>query len=147
MKALIQKVTSAHVEVDHEIVGQIERGLLVFLGVTHEDSEKDIDYLVNKIVNLRLFEGEKGAFDQSATDNQREILIVSQFTLYASCKKGRRPDFTAAAKPEIAEALYDRFAQKMRDTGLPVATGQFGAHMEVKLVNDGPVTLMIDSRS
>jgi len=147
MKALIQRSKGAKVSVEGEVVGQIGPGLLVLLGVTHEDSEKDVDFLVQKIVNLRVFPGEGGEFDTSALEGKREILVVSQFTLYGSCKKGRRPDFNDAAKPEHAEALYKIFVQKVRETGLTVATGQFQAYMQVDLNNDGPVTLMLESKS
>ena len=145
MKALIQRVSGASVRVDGEVIGQIGAGLVVLLGIRHEDSEKDAEYLVQKIVNLRLFPSEKSGFDTSVLEEENEVLVVSQFTLYGSCKKGRRPDFGEAARPEQAEDLYNSFVEKMRETGLHVATGQFGAEMKVELVNDGPVTLMIES--
>ncbi len=147
MKALIQRTSGAKVTVENAVVGEIGEGLVVLLGITHKDTEKDVDYLVQKIVNLRIFPGEKGAFDTSALDGNKEVLVVSQFTLYGSCNKGRRPDFNDAAKPEQAEALYKIFVQQMRDTGLKVETGKFQAHMQVDLNNDGPVTLMIESKS
>lgn len=127
------------------MVGQISEGLVVLLGVTHEDTEKEATYLAQKIVNLRIFQGEGGEFDRSALEEQKEILVVSQFTLYGSTKKGRRPDFNDAAKPGPAEKLYKFFVQQIRETGLTVATGKFQAYMQVELVNDGPVTLMLES--
>ena len=145
MKILIQRVKQASVTVENKKIGQIGSGLLVFLGITHQDSEKDIDFLVNKMVNLRLFASEKSGFDHSAVDLNKEILIVSQFTLYADCKKGRRPDFNDSAKPEIAEILYQKFVGKTRQTGLKIATGQFKTHMEIELINDGPVTMILES--
>lgn len=147
MKALIQRSKGAKVTVEDQVVGEIGPGLVVLLGVTHEDTEKDADYLVQKIVNLRIFPSEGGEFDTSALEGKREVLVVSQFTLYGSCKKGRRPDFNDAAGPEQAEELYKIFVQKMRETGLRVATGQFQAYMQVDLNNDGPVTLMLESKS
>lgn len=128
-----------------DVIGQIGSGLVVLLGITHEDSEKDVDFLVQKIVNLRIFPGDGGEFDTSALDSKKEILVVSQFTLYGSCKKGRRPDFNDAAKPDKAELLYKLFVQQLSETGLKVATGKFQAYMQVDLNNDGPVTLMIES--
>lgn len=145
MKLVIQKVSQASVAIGNKIVGKINKGLMVLVGVTHGDSEKDIDYLVNKLVNLRLFPSENSYFDQSLAEAQGEILVVSQFTLYASTKKGRRPDFTASAKPDFAEPLYKKFVQKLVEAGLPVKTGVFGANMQINLVNDGPVTLILDS--
>lgn len=146
MKALIQRVSRAKVTVEGKTIGEIDKGILVFLGITHEDSEKDVDYLLEKIINLRIFPKESGHFDQSVQDIQGSLLIVSQFTLYGSIKKGRRPDFTASARPEPAEALYTSFVKKARKTGLEVATGEFGALMDVELVNDGPVTFQIESK-
>ena len=147
MKALVQRSKGAKVTVDDEVIGKIEAGLVVLLGITHEDSEKDVDFLVNKIVNLRIFPGTGGEFDSSALDGKKEILVVSQFTLYGSCKKGRRPDFNDAAKPDKAELLYKLFVHKLGETGLKVATGKFQTTMQVDLNNDGPVTLMIESKS
>jgi D-tyrosyl-tRNA(Tyr) deacylase len=146
MRALIQRVSKAKVTVDGEVTGEIDKGILVLLGITHEDSEKDVDYLIEKIVNLRIFPDKSGHFDLSVTDVKGGILVVSQFTLYGSTKKGRRPDFSASAKPEKAEYQYDLFIDKMRKTGLNTSTGRFGAMMDVELVNDGPVTLMLESR-
>ena len=145
MKALIQRTSQAKVVVDGKTVGEIGNGLVVLLGIKDGDGEKDINTLVNKIVNLRVFAGDGGHFDRSLIDINGEVLIVSQFTLYGSTKKGRRPDFTDSAKPEIAEPLYDLFVEKMQETGITVATGVFGAMMDVHLINKGPVTLMIES--
>lgn len=145
MKTLLQRVQKATVTVEEKIIGQIGPGVLVFLGIKENDSEKDIAYLVNKIVNLRIFPSPTSGFDHSLLEEKKEILVVSQFTLYANCQKGRRPDFGEAAKPEIAEKLYLKFIEKMKETGLNVSTGQFQANMNVELVNDGPVTLMIES--
>lgn len=145
MKALLQRTTGATVSVEGEVVGQIGEGLVVLLGVAHSDTEKDAEYLAQKIVNLRIFPGEKGELDRSALDDKLEVLVVSQFTLYGDCKKGRRPDFIEAAKPEQAEKLYKFFVQQILDSGLTVATGRFQAMMQVELINDGPVTLMLES--
>ena len=145
MKALVQRVSQAKVTVEGETTGEIKEGLLIFLGITHEDTEKEAEALLSKILNLRLFEGESGHFDHSVSEVNGELLIVSQFTLYGSCKKGRRPDFTAAAKPEKAEGLYNHFVKKTRETGLKTATGRFGAMMSVDLTNEGPATFIIET--
>ena len=145
MKALLQRVQKASVRVDHQVISHIGPGLLIFLGVHQDDSEKQVDQLVNKIINLRVFPSESSGFDKSALEEQKEILVVSQFTLYGSCQKGRRPDFSEAAKPEQAQNLYNKFVEKIRETGLNVSTGQFQADMKVELLNDGPVTLMIET--
>ncbi len=145
MRALIQRVSKAKVTVDSDTVGEINKGILVLLGITHEDSEKDVDYLVEKIVNLRIFPDKSDHFDLSVTDVGGEILVVSQFTLYGSTKKGRRPAFNDSANPEIAEPLYNLFIDKMRKTGLNTSTGRFGAMMEVELINSGPVTFLLES--
>jgi len=145
MRALIQRVSEAKVTVEGKTVGQIGAGLVVLLGIKHDDTEQDADKLVNKIADLRVFESEKGHFETSLLEEAKEVLVVSQFTLYGSTKKGRRPDFTAAAKPDLAESLYDYFIKKMRETGLKTETGEFGAMMDVHLVNNGPVTFMIES--
>lgn len=145
MRALIQRVSRARVTVDEKETGAINEGILVLLGITHKDSEKEVDYLVDKIANLRIFPGEKSGFDQSLIDTGGSLFVVSQFTLYGSTKKGRRPDFNDAARPEKAEPLYKFFVQKAREKGLKVETGQFGAHMMVELTNDGPVTLVIET--
>ena len=147
MKVLIQKVKKASVTVNKQEIGSIGAGLLVFLGISKSDTEKDIDYLVNKIVNLRIFPGDgDSGFDKSVLEEEKEVLVVSQFTLYGSCDKGRRPDFFEAARPEDAEVLYDKFVGKMVETGVSTATGQFQAMMDVSLINDGPVTLILESK-
>ena len=145
MKALIQRVKRAKVTVEGNVAGEIGKGILVFLGVAHDDNEKDVDYLLNKIANLRIFRSEKSGFDQSVQDINGSLLVISQFTLYGDTKKGRRPDFTAAAKPKLAEALYDSFIKKAHKMGLNAASGAFGAMMDVELTNDGPVTLILES--
>ncbi len=145
MKALIQRVKQAKVTIDGEVTGEIGKGILVLLGVAQEDSEKDVDYLVDKITQLRIFPSDKSGFDYSLEEVKGSLLVVSQFTLYGSTKKGRRPDFTASARPELAEKLYDLFIQKARDKGFETASGRFGAMMDVELINDGPVTLMVES--
>lgn len=147
MKALIQRVTSASVSVNNNIVGQIERGLVVFLGIARDDSEEDACYLANKIANLRIFANEAGEFDLSALETKGEILIVSQFTLLADSRKGRRPSFTEAAPPDKAKKLYEFFVDQVRSTGLKVETGVFQEHMLVEIHNDGPVTLLVESKS
>lgn len=145
MRALIQRVKRAKVTVDGEVTGEIGKGIVVLLGITHGDTEKDAEFLAEKIANLRIFPGEKSSFDFSVLDADGSILAVSQFTLYGSTEKGRRPDFTASAKPEQAKALYELFIKKVQEKGLKVATGRFQAMMDVELVNDGPVTFMLES--
>lgn len=145
MKALIQRTKQAHVTVNDEVVGKINRGLLVFLGVTNDDQQKDIDYLVNKIANLRVLADSNKEFEKSINEESKEVLVISQFTLYAECKKGRRPDFNQSAKADIAEPLYLEFIEKLKEQGLKVETGIFGAEMQVHLINDGPVTIMLES--
>jgi len=146
MRALIQRVSQAKVIVEDQAVGIIGSGLVVLLGVKNDDDKSAAEYLVNKIVNLRIFEDEAGRFNLSALDVGGEILAISQFTLYADCRKGRRPSFTDAAKPDVSEPLYNYFVEQLRQTGLKVATGKFGAHMDVALTNNGPVTIMLDSK-
>jgi len=146
VRAVIQRVKGAKVTVDNKVVGSINQGFVVLLGVTHEDSIEDIKYLAEKIVNLRIFEDEQGKLNLSLVDIQGEILSVSQFTLYADCRKGRRPSFTNAAPPEVANNLYLEFNDYLRELGIKVATGVFQAHMDVELVNDGPVTIILDSK-
>ncbi|MEP7353203.1 MAG: D-aminoacyl-tRNA deacylase [Acidobacteriota bacterium] len=146
MRAVIQRVTQAKVEVDGAIVGQIERGLLVLLGVAKGDTNADADYLAAKIPDLRIFSDANGKMNLSLRDTGGALLAVSQFTLYGDCRKGRRPGFDQAAVPEDARALYEHFVEAMRKTGVHVATGVFQADMAVSLVNDGPVTLIVESR-
>ena len=145
MRALIQRVIRASVSVDDHEIGAIGPGMLVLLGVGVDDQEADAQYLVEKLVNLRIFAGHDGRFDLSATDVGAELLVVSQFTLYADTRKGRRPSFTQAATPEDARRLYEYAAERFRQAGLKVATGRFQEHMIVSLENDGPVTLLLDS--
>ena len=145
MRALVQRVTRASVSVDGAEVASTGKGLVVLLGVSKEDSEEDARYLAEKIVNLRIFSDNQNRFNVSALDDRAELLIVSQFTLYADTRLGRRPDFTQAAQPEDAERVYERAVQLFREHGIRVETGRFGEHMQVELQNDGPVTIMLDS--
>jgi D-aminoacyl-tRNA deacylase len=146
LKALLQRVTSASVCVDGTEIGSIGPGLCVFVGVANEDTEKDADWLVSKLVNLRIFADDAGKFNLSLMDIAGELLLVSQFTLMADARHGRRPGFTDAAPPEEAERLFNVFVEKSRATGVRVATGRFQAYMQVDIRNDGPVTIMLDSR-
>jgi len=146
LKALVQRVSKASVSVDSKVIGAIGRGLVVLVGVTTGDTEKDIDYLVDKVANLRIFSDEAGRFNISALEINGEILLISQFTLLADTRKGRRPSFTGAAPLEQAESLFSLFVERMRGTGLTVSTGRFQAHMLVEIHNDGPVTIMLDSK-
>ena len=146
MKALIQRVSSGSVEVDKKIVGSINKGLVIFIGITHNDSEKEINYLTNKILNLRIFGDENtDNFEKSVLDNQGELLIISQFTLYGDTKKGRRPSFVNSAKSDYASQIYNKFVEKLREEQIKVETGIFGAKMRVNIVNEGPVTLILES--
>jgi D-tyrosyl-tRNA(Tyr) deacylase len=146
MKALLQRVTGAAVTVDGETVGKIGHGLVVFIGVANDDTPEDLQYLARKIVELRIFDDAEGKFNLSALDVKGELLLVSQFALLASTRKGRRPGFTDAAPPQIAENLFNQFVEQTRASGLKVATGRFQTHMHVSINNDGPVTIFIDSR-
>ena len=146
MKALLQRVGKASVSVGSELVGSIGRGLVVFVGVADGDSREDVEYLVSKTLGLRIFEDEAGKFNLSIEDVRGELLLVSQFTLLAGTRKGRRPSFTDAAPPEIAEELFENLVERARATGLSVATGRFQQYMQVEIHNDGPVTIMLDSR-
>lgn len=145
MRAVIQRVTESSVTVEDERIGEIGQGLLILLGVTESDSAADADYLVKKIAHLRIFEDDQAKMNRSLINIHGSALVVSQFTLYADTRKGRRPSFTAAAGPEKADDLYRYFVEQMKSLGVPVATGKFGAMMQVALVNDGPVTLILDS--
>ena len=145
MKAVVQRVTSCKVRVCDQTVGQIGPGLLVLLGVSTSDDEVDADYLANKITHLRIFQDGVGKMNRSVLETGGEMLVVSQFTILGNCRKGRRPSFVQAAAPEKAERLYDYFVNRVRLTGISVATGQFQAMMAVSLVNDGPVTLIVES--
>ncbi|HEU4638151.1 MAG TPA: D-aminoacyl-tRNA deacylase [Candidatus Binatia bacterium] len=145
MRAIIQRVTKAQVTVGENIVGRITSGLCILLGVSRDDEVADADFLSDKIKNLRIFEDQEGKMNLSLVAARGEVLVVSQFTLYASCKKGNRPSFTDAAPLAHAENLYNHFIGRLRDAGVPVATGQFQAKMKVSLVNDGPVTFVLES--
>jgi len=146
VRVVIQRSNKAHVTVDEEVIGSIDHGLVVLLGVTHDDTEEDIDYLVNKIVNLRIFEDEEGKMNLSLKDVKGNILSISQFTLYADTSRGRRPSFVDAAKPDQALDLYERFNKRIEEEGVHVETGEFGQMMNVSLVNHGPTTIIIDSK-
>ncbi|MEE8598442.1 MAG: D-aminoacyl-tRNA deacylase [Dehalococcoidales bacterium] len=146
MKALLQRVTGAAVSVAGEVVGKIGRGLVIFIGVASGDTEKDAHYLIQKIINLRIFSDEAGKFNLSVLDIKGELLVVSQFTLLADTSKGRRPSFIDAAPPAQAEELFERFVEQARATGLKVETGRFQQYMQVEIHNDGPVTILLDSR-
>lgn len=144
MRALVQRVSRADVRVDQQIVGAIQQGLLVLLGVHEDDSAQDAEYLASKVVHLRIFEDEQGKMNHDVKTIQGAVLVVSQFTLYGDCRKGRRPSFAKAARPPLAERLYETFVDAVARTGVTVAKGVFGARMAVSLVNDGPVTLIIE---
>ncbi|AIQ54328.1 D-aminoacyl-tRNA deacylase [Paenibacillus sp. FSL R7-0331] len=146
MRAVVQRCKEAKVTVDGTVTGAINEGLMLLIGVTHGDTEKDAEYLAGKIAGLRIFEDEAGKMNFSVTDTGGAILSVSQFTLYGDCRKGRRPNFMAAAAPDEAGRLYDYFNQELRGGGLQVETGVFGAMMDVSFTNWGPVTLILDSR-
>ena len=146
MKALLQRVTKASVSVGGEVVGRIGQGLVVFVGVAREDTEKDTQYLVQKTVNLRIFSDKEGRFNLSALDIKGELLLVSQFTLLADTRKGRRPSFTEAALPPQAEELFEQFVEQANATGLKVETGRFQQYMQVEIHNDGPVTILLESK-
>jgi D-tyrosyl-tRNA(Tyr) deacylase len=146
MKALVQRVSRASVSVNDKIVGKIGPGLVLFLGVAQGDSKEDASYLANKVVNLRIFADESSKFALSALDTRGDILVISQFTLLADIRKGRRPDFTAAAPPDLAKGLYEFFVEQVRATGLKVETGLFQEHMLVEIYNDGPVTISLESK-
>ena len=145
MRAVLQRVTQARVTVDGSVSGQIGPGILVLLGVTKTDTAVDAEFLVEKLLNLRIFADDTGKMNRSLLDTQGSLLVVSQFTLYGDCRKGRRPSFDDAAPAEQARGLYEIFVQAARRSGLPVETGVFQAHMEVSLVNDGPVTLILET--
>ena len=146
MRAVVQRVSEASVKIEGEEVGRIGHGILVLLGVGHDDESKDAAYLAEKVVHLRIFADEQDKMNRSLLDVEGGLLAVSQFTLWGDCRKGRRPSFVAAAEPEKAEELYDAFIQRARNLGVTVATGRFQEMMQVSLVNDGPVTLLLDSK-
>jgi len=146
MRAVVQRVSQAKVTVDGEIEGKNEKGIVVLLGIGQDDTEKDIQYLSDKIVNLRIFDDENGKMNISLLDVKGELLIVSQFTLYGDCRKGKRPSYDKAARPEKAEVLYDKFVEACKKYDIKVETGKFQAMMMVEIHNDGPVTLLLDSK-
>ncbi|KAB2334037.1 D-aminoacyl-tRNA deacylase [Bacillus mesophilum] len=146
MKVVVQRSKQASVTVEEEVVGRIEKGFVLLVGVTHEDTEEDAAFLADKIANLRVFDDQDGKMNLSIIDAGGEVLSVSQFTLYGDCRKGRRPNFMNAAKPDQAIVLYNTFNSYLREKGLKVETGTFGAMMDVSLTNDGPVTLIIESK-
>ncbi len=145
MKLVVQRVKNAKVDINNETNGKIDKGFLVLLGVTNGDTKKEANYLVKKLCNLRIFEDENEKMNLSIKDVNGEILIVSQFTLYGDCSKGNRPSFVNAAKPDVAEPLYEYFCEECRNNGIKVETGIFGADMQVSLLNDGPVTIILES--
>jgi len=146
MRVVVQRSKEATVTVEGKVTGSITKGFVVLVGVTHDDQEKDAAFLAEKVANLRVFEDENGKMNLSLLDVAGEVLSVSQFTLYGDCRKGRRPNFMDAARPEHANGIYEQFNSKLREKGLKVETGVFGAMMDVQLTNDGPVTLIIDSQ-
>ncbi len=146
MRLVIQKVSSSNVKINNEVVGSIDKGFMVLVGITDSDNKTIVDKMVDKLINLRIFEDENDKLNLSLLDVKGRILSISQFTLYANCKKGRRPSFIEAAKPDISKPLYEYFNQQLKEKGVMVETGVFGAMMEVSLVNDGPVTIILDSK-
>lgn len=146
MRACVQRVSEASVTVDGHVVGQIGNGMLVLLGITQDDTQRDARYMAEKTMGLRVFEDDEGKMNRSIVDVGGSMLVVSQFTLLGDCRKGRRPSFIAAAEPDLAERLYEMFVDEVQQRNVTVATGRFRAHMDVALVNDGPVTLLLDSR-
>lgn len=146
MRVILQRVTSSSVVIDGKCVGRSGLGYMLLVGFTHDDTEKDIDYMIDKIIHLRVFSDKDGNMNLSLEDVKGSILSISQFTLYADDRKGRRPSFIEAMRPEKATILYDLFNQKLKETGIPVETGIFGADMKVTLTNDGPVTICLESR-
>ena len=147
MRVVLQRVAHASVTVEEKVIGKIQRGFLLLVGVTHDDAMEDMEYLVRKIVQMRIFEDEEGKLNRSIQDIGGEILSVSQFTLYAETKKGNRPSFSKAAPGDVAIEMFEQFNGLLRETGVPVETGQFGADMKVELLNDGPVTILLDSKN
>jgi len=146
VKVVVQRAKDAQVTVEGDVVGKIKTGIMVLVGITHDDTETDAEYLAEKIAHLRIFEDESGKMNYSLLDIEGEVLSVSQFTLYGDCRKGRRPNYMNAAKPDYANKLYEMFNQKLKEKGLHVETGTFGAMMDVQFTNDGPVTLIIESK-
>lgn len=146
MRAIVQRVTSSRVVVDGRVIGEIGRGFNVLIGISKDDTEEDLKYIKDKVVNLRVFEDESNKMNKSLLDVEGDILAISQFTLYGYCRKGRRPNFMEALGGDEAKILYDKFVLMLRETGLKVETGEFGADMKVDIQNDGPVTIMLDSK-
>lgn len=145
MRTVIQRVSRAQVSIENKVKGSIGKGLVVFVGISPEDCQKDLQWLAEKIVHLRIFEDNAGKMNRSLTDIKGEVLIISQFTLYGDCRKGRRPGFSGAAPPLKAEPIYQQFVEEVKSKGIQVETGTFQAEMQVELINDGPVTLLLDS--
>ncbi|MBC7088232.1 MAG: D-tyrosyl-tRNA(Tyr) deacylase [Tissierellales bacterium] len=146
MRAVVQRARDAKVEVDGKNVGNINYGLIVYVAITHDDSDKDIDYMVDKVVGLRIFEDHEGKMNLSVKDILGEILVISQFTLYGDVRKGKRPSFTESASYELGKEIYEKFIVKLRENNIPVKTGEYGADMLVEYKNEGPVTILLDSR-
>lgn len=146
MRAVIQRVDFSKVEVEENIIGDINKGLLVLLGVEDSDTDDDLKYMVDKVINLRIFEDENDKMNLSLLDVKGELMVVSQFTLYGDCRKGRRPNFMGAAKPDFANAMYEKFLDECKKHIEKVEAGSFGAHMKISLLNDGPVTILLDSK-
>lgn len=146
MRAVVQRVSRARVKVEEKIIGKIDRGILLLLGVEESDEEKELEYMCDKIPNLRIFEDEEGKMNKSLLDVGGSLLVISQFTLLGDARKGRRPSFTQAARPEKAIPMYERFIDSMKEKNITTEAGEFGAHMEVELINDGPVTILLDSK-
>lgn len=147
MRLIVQRVKNASVEVENQIIGSINQGVLIYLGIENEDAQEDIDWLVKKVINLRIFADEEDKMNLNIQEVEGEILVVSQFTLYASTKKGNRPSFTKAAKPELAKSLYEDFIETLKNAYLNnIQTGKFGANMQVESINDGPLTFILDSK-
>jgi D-tyrosyl-tRNA(Tyr) deacylase len=146
MRGVVQRVCSASVSVDNKVVGRINHGILLLLGVEDTDNEKDLEYMCEKVPNLRIFEDENGKMNKSLLDVEGSLLVISQFTLFGDARKGRRPSFISAAAPEKAIPMYENFINKMNGKGIVTESGEFGAHMQVELVNDGPVTILLESK-
>lgn len=146
MRAVVQRVKGANVKIEDKIIGKIDHGILLLLGVEEADEEKDLEYMCDKVPNLRIFEDENGKMNRSLIDVEGSILVISQFTLLGDARKGRRPSFTAAANPTKAIPMYEKFIEEMKDKNIVTQTGEFGATMQVELINDGPVTILLDSK-
>ena len=147
MRVILQRVNSANVKISDAVVGEIQKGLLVFVGIAAEDNSEDVDYIVGKTLGLRIFNNQKGKFDLSVQDIKGDLLLVSQFTLYADTRKGKRPSFISAMEPSNASKLFNITVRKFKESGLKVETGKFQEEMQVSLINDGPVTIFIDSKN